>query len=176
MSIVNLNGLSVSENSLRRARKIVENKPQNGRKSIDDVLASLRQMKPGWNISMSSADWGEGFRNIEIGSGVLNRMAECSETMVRYKALILDLEDVVPELEEWAENNEGESLQFRIILDGNGITKAEGLVRTLLGGEKRTTFELNTNANSWSSLIQQKLEALQQGRAENAEGERSWLG
>lgn len=174
MSGVNLRGLTVSECSYRRARKIVDNKPW-GRKTVGDVLASLRKMKPGWNISSSSNNWDEGFRNIEIDVDVLKRMAEDPETMVRYKALILDLEDVVPKLEEWAEQNEGKALDFGIYLDQNGILKAKGIVRTLMGGEISTVFELPDNRPTWTELIQQKLESLREGRVEDAAGKKSWM-
>jgi len=175
MSIINLGGLSVSESAYRRARKLVENKLE-GRKSANDVLASLRQMMPGWNISTSSSNWGEGFRNIEIDNATLNRMANDPEAMVRYKALILDLEDVVPALEEWAQYNKGQSLEFGFMLEANGTLRALGIVRTLLGGELRTLFDLPNDRPTWETLITQKLEALQQGRTEDADGSQSWMG
>ena len=176
MSIVDLGGLSVSESAYRRARQIVESKPEGGRKSANDVLASLRQMMPGWNISTSSSNWGEGFRNIEIDSGILNRMAEDPETMIRYKALILDLEDTVPALEAWAQQNEGPPLNFGITIDANGNSRALAIVKTLMGSEMRTTFDLPNDRPSWAALISQKLEALIQGQAEDVDGSRSWLG
>jgi hypothetical protein len=175
LSIVNLGGLSVTENSYRRARNIVENRTEGGRQSANDVLASLRQMMPGWNISTSSSNWGEGFRNIEIDSATLNRMAEDPEEMIRYKALILDLEDAVPVLEEWAQQNEGQSLEFGIFLDENGA-RAVGIMRALLGGEMRTYFELPNDRPAWPEIIRQKLEALREGQAQDADGTRSWLG
>jgi len=177
MSIVNVGGLSVSKNSYRRAREIVDNKPEGGKKTAADVLASIRQMKPGWNISTISDNWGPGVRNLQIGSGILERMAEDPEAMIRYKALILDLEELVPELEEWARQNEGSTLEFRITLDSD-TTRAMAVVRTLLGSEMRTTVELPSNGTgtSWADLIRQKLDNLREGQAEDAYGERSWLG
>ena len=178
LSIVNLSGLSVSESSYRRARQIVENKQQQGgKKTADSVLASIRQMKPGWVVDTHSGNWRPGVRNLEISPNVLSRMAEDPEVMVKYKAMILDLEDLVPELEEWAQQNEGKSLEFKITLDANGMSKAVGIVRTLMGGEMRTTFELPNNERAtWSDLIRQKLDSLVEGRAEDANGERSWVG
>lgn len=173
MSMVNLNGLSVSESSYRRARQIVEKRPEGGRKSANDVLASLRQMMPGWNISTSSSNWGEGFRNIEISSSTLNRMAEDPEAMVRYKALILDLEDAVPAIEEWKQQNPGKSLEFGLSFEGNDTIRALAMVRTLLGGEYNTHFELPNDSPVWESLIRQKIDSL--GTGEDA-GSRSWLG
>ncbi|MCL2398437.1 MAG: hypothetical protein FWC91_01670 [Defluviitaleaceae bacterium] len=175
MSVVNLGGLSVSKNSYRRARQIVENKQGGTKKTAADVLASLRQMKPGWTIDTSSSNWGPGVRNLEICSDILNRMAEDPDAMVKYKAFILDLEDLVPELEKWAQQNEGKSLDFKFVLDTDG-TRAISMVKTLLGGEKRTTFELPNDGSSWAELINQKLAALNEGRAESADGSSSWLG
>ena len=175
MSVINLGGLSVSESSYRRARKIVEN--NNEKKTAKDVLASLRQMKPGWNIyDSASGNWGAGFRNLEICPRILNRMAEDPEAMVKYKALILDLEDAIPALEEWAEQNGGKSLEFRFMLDTNGTTKAKGIVRNLMGGEMSTTFNLSNDRLTWADLISQKIEALNEGRSEGADGSNSWLG
>ncbi|MDR2168334.1 MAG: DUF6033 family protein [Clostridiales bacterium] len=169
MAVVNLGGLSVTESSYRKARGIVENKAGGGRKSAGDVLSSLRSMMPGWNISTSSANWGEGFRNIEIDVNTLNRMARDPEAMVRYKALILDLEGVVPSLEEWAAQNPDaeKSFEFGITMALDGMVTAVAMMRTLLGAETRTTFELPSDRASWAELITQKLNALNEGRAEN---------
>jgi len=176
MSIVNLNGLSVSKNSYNRARQIVDNKPQGTRKSASDVLSSLRSMMPDWNISTSSDNWGEGARNIEITERTLELMARDPEAMVRYKALILDLEDAVAPLEDWKQQNEGKFLEFGIVTDTEG-NQAMGLVRTLIGGETRTTFDLTpSNKPIWAQLIQQKINALSSGQVEDAEGGRSWIG
>lgn len=176
MSMMNLGGLAVSESSYRRARQLVENKQDGGRRTASSVLSSLRQMKPNWTISTSSNDWGDGFRNIEISNSVLNRMAEDPEAMIRYKAMILDLEDVIPELEEWQAQNPGQSLEFGLSFADNGETQAMAIVRTLMGGQIRTVFDLPDDRPSWADLIQQKLEALQQGQTQDAYGSTSWQG
>lgn len=176
MSVINLGGLAVTENSYRKARQLVEDRQGGGRKTANDVLASLREMKPGWTISTSSNDWGEGFRNIEISSNTLNRMANDPEMMIRYKAMILDLEEVVPELEEWKAENPGQSFEFGLAFGANGETQAQAIVRTLMGGQIRTTFELPDDRPSWADLIEQKLESLRQGQTEDAYGETSWQG
>ena len=180
MSIVNLKGLAVSENSYRRARQIVEEKqkPEGGRKSANEVLSSLRNMMPGWTITTNARDWGNGMRNIEISESILDRMAEDPEAMVRFKALILDLEDKVPELEEWAQQNYGRTLEFGITWDPDGSsTRAMGIVRTLMGADIRTNFELsNSDTTTWADMIRQKLEALSEGQVQDADGSRSWIG
>ena len=177
MSVINLNGLAVSKNSYQRARKIVDNKQEGANKTGKDVLNSLRKMMPGWTIETSSANWSEGFRNIEICEIILDRMANCPESMVRYKALIFDYEDMVPELEEWARQNEGKSLEFGITIDANGVAKAEAIVRTLMGGEVRTVFDLTPDDKpTWADLIRQKLDSLNEGQIEEADGSKSWVG
>ena len=174
MSIVNLNGISVSKASYQRAREIVENKPATGRKSANDVLDFLRKKLPGWNISTSSRDWGEGFRNIEISHGVLRRMAENPEDMIKYKAIILDYKELVPELEEWQQQNPDVALQFGFEFDEEGNTRALAIVKTLLNSGTQTTFELPSNRSSWIDTIREKLDALNEGRVEDANGVRSW--
>jgi len=181
MSIINLAGLSVSENSYRRARAIVEKKRENSKdgkpvkKTAEDVLASIRQMKPGWTVSTTDSEWGPGARNLQIGTGILERMAEDPEAMIRYKALILDLEELVPQIEEWKEQNEGKELDLKITVDENGV-RAMAKVRTLLGAEMNTSFKLPTDGTSWADLIRQKLDALSEGQTEDADGSKSWQG
>lgn len=180
MSIVNIKGLNVSENSYRRARKIVEEKRNNRdektEKTADDVLASIREMKPGWTIGTEpNHNWQAGARNIEISQNVLERMAEDPEAMVKFKALILDLEDLVPAIEEWMENNEGQSLEFKFSLEDAGTTRAVALVRGLMGGEVRSTFELPSNSErSWADLIREKLDSMNSGQSEDEFGNKYW--
>ncbi|MCL1843454.1 MAG: hypothetical protein FWF79_06545 [Defluviitaleaceae bacterium] len=159
MSIITLTGLAVSESSYRRARQIVEDRPQSERKSASDVLASLRQMMPGWTITTSASEWSEGGRNVEISERTLQRMAEDPDAMVRYKALLLDLEDFAPELEQWKQENPGMSLELGLIADENGM-RGMAIVRTLLGGETRTTFDLPSDRLTWAELFRQKVDAL----------------
>jgi hypothetical protein len=175
MGMVRLGALNVTQASYNRAREIVDNKPKGEKKTAEDVLASLRKMKPGWTISTTSADWTKGVRNIEIDYDVLERMAEDPETMVKFKALILDLEDAVPALEEWLKENPGTSMTFAFDIAANGNLKAVALLRTLMGQEVRTAFELYDDKTTWSGMIKQKLDALAQGQVEDAEGNRSWV-
>ena len=172
MGIINLNGLSVTESSYRRARQIVEDRPQ-ARKSSSEVLDSLRQMMPGWTITTSASEWGNGARNIEISQRTLERMAEDPDAMVRYKALILDLDDAVPALEEWKRQNPGQYIEFGLMFNNDNI-QGRGMVRTLLGGEAETVFDLPANNMSlWANLIMQKLDSLAEGQVTDAEGTRS---
>jgi len=174
LSIVNLSGLAVTEASYRRARQIVDEK-QGTRKSANEVLESLRSMMPGWNISTSSSNWGEGARNIEISQQTLENMANDPEAMVRYKALILDLEEAVPGLEEWKAQNPGKYLEFGLAF-GDDANRGVGLIRDLLGAETRTEFELPAHKQAWAELISQKLEMLNEGRSDNTQdGYYNWL-
>jgi len=176
MSIMNLSGLSVTESSYRRARQIVDERPSGTRKSGSEVLASLRQMMPGWTITTSASQWGNGARNIEISERTLERMGEDPEAMVRYKALILDLDDAVPAIEEWKRENPGRYFEFGLMFD-NDTVRGNGMVRTLLGGEAQETFDLtSTDVSLWANLIRQKLDSLAVGQVTDTEGTRSWLG
>ena len=184
MSMVQLGALQVTQTSYNRAREIVNNRPQGTRKTTSDVLESLRKMMPGWTISTSKSDWTEGVRNIEIDYDVLERMAENPDTMVKFKALIMDLEDVVPDLERWSEENPGYSMTFGFEMAQNGALRAIALVESLLGGPPiRTVFDLprnegpqaESNQGTWASIINQQLEALAQGRVQDEEGNRSWV-
>jgi hypothetical protein len=175
MSTVRLGGVTVSEASFNRAREIVNNKPRTGKMSTNDVLESLRQMMPGWTISTSSNDWGEGFRNIEICHDILREMAEDPSAMKKYKALLLDFEDAVPALEEWSLQNEGQSIQFGISIDSAGNISSLAVIRTLMGAETRTVFDLPDGKSSWTEVIMQKLGALNSGQADGADSSVSWI-
>ena len=174
MGMVKVGGIAVTQTSYNKAREIVNNKPE-GKKTKEGVLESLRKMMPGWTIGTSDTEWGPGVRNIEIDEGVLQKMIDDPEAMVKYKALILDLEEAVPALEQWAKENEGSSLEFRIHIAANGQLQAIGIMKALFGEEIRTEFELPTDKNTWLSFIQQKMDALKQGRVEDAEGNKSWV-
>ncbi|MCL2224077.1 MAG: DUF6033 family protein [Defluviitaleaceae bacterium] len=173
MGMVNLGGLSVTESSYRRARQIVDDKPRGERKSANEVLNSLREMMPGWNISTSSSNWGEGARNIEISADTLERMARDPEAMVRYKALILDLEDAVPALEEWKQQNPGRYLEFGLSFEEEN-TRAIATIRTLMG-EDQTEFDLPNDKSLWAELITQKLNSLNENLNDNPDGSQSWI-
>lgn len=175
MSMVQLGAFNVSRSSYTKAREIVNDKPKGTRKSTDEVLASLRKMMPGWTISTNKADWTEGVRNIEIDEETLQRMADDPETMVKFKAIILDLEEAVPHLERWKEENPDSQMTFSFELLENGQLQAIALLKTLFGQEVETTFEMPTDRNTWSGLFNGKLNALAQGRVEDADGNRSWV-
>jgi len=184
MSMVQLGALQVSQTSYNRAREIVNNRPQGTRKSTDEVLESLRKMMPGWTISTSKADWTEGVRNIEIDYRVLERMAEDPDTMVKFKALIMDLEDAVPDMEQWTEENPGYSMTFGFEMAQNGALRAIAIVEALMGGPQiRTVFDLprnegsqaESNQGTWASMISQQLAALAEGRVYDEDGNRSWV-
>jgi hypothetical protein len=174
--MANVSGIFNPGSSLGKVAKAAPNKPEGGIKTAGDVLAYLREMMPGWTITTRASEWGEGVRNIEIDERILQKMADDPEAMVKFKALILDLEEAVPALEEWAAENEGKSLEFGFHIAANGQIQAIGIMRALLGGPPvRTVFELPEDKNTWLGFIQQKLDALAQGRVEDAEGNRSWV-
>ena len=176
MATIQLGGLTVTKNSYQRARKLVEARTEGGKKSNTDVLNALRYMMPGWNISTSCKNWGEGLRNIEIDDETLRRMAEDPEEMIKFKALILDLEEKVPELEAWKAET-GKSFEFGLMFNENGECRALGLFRTLLGNNIKTTFELSENQSTWGDLIREKMEAMLEGKkVEEADGSNSWIG
>ena len=175
MSMVNFSGLSVSESSLRRARRVVEERPAGSIRTADDVLESLRKMMPGWTITTSSSEWVEGFRNIEIDRDILQQMADDPEKMAAYKALILDIAETAPELEEWGRQNPGQTIEFGVALAADGTVTALAIVRTLMGGEINTTFELPDDRSTWSDFIRERLDGLTRGEVEDAYGNRSWL-
>jgi len=175
MTVTNLSGLSTMESSSTKVRHIGDNKQEGGKKTADDILASLREMMPGWTITTSSADWGEGYRNIEIDREILQRMADDPKEMEKYKNLILSLENTVPELEKWGQENPGLSIELGISLDAKGNISALAVVKTLMGTEKTTAFELPRDKSSWAEIIREKLEALNQGQAEDIYGSKSWI-
>ena len=175
MAISNISGPSIQVGSPVKAKQTVENKPEGGKKTVDDVLASLRDLMPGWTIATSTTEWGEGFRNIQIDREILQRMADDPKEMEKYKSLILELKDAVPELEKWAQENPGQSLLFELSLNADGKVTSLSIVKTLLGAETRTTFDLPEERSSWAELIREKLDALNQGQVEDAYGSKSWI-
>ena len=175
MTMANISTLSTVGSAPARARQVAENKPEGGKKTADDVLASLREMMPGWTITTNSADWGEGFRNIEIDRSILQRMADDPREMEKYKALILDLENSVTELEKWGQENPDQSIVLGITMDANGNVKALAVIKTLMGIEKRTEFELPSDRQTWAEIIRERLDALNQGQVEDVYGSKSWI-
>ena len=175
MSSSNIGGLSTQANSPVNAKQPVDNKSSGGKKTVDDVLATLRELMPGWTISTTTADWGEGFRNIQIDKEILQRMADDPKEMEKYKAIILDLEQAASALEKWENDNPGQSIIFELSLNENGEVTAMSIVKTLLGTETRSVFELPEERSSLIEYIKQKIEALNQGQVEDAFGSKSWI-
>jgi len=170
-----LRGAAAPESAPVRAKKAEESKPEGVIKTADDVLDYLREMMPGWTITTSSADWSEGYRNIEISRDILQSMADDPKEMEKYKSLILGLEQTVSELEKWGLENPGQSIELGVSLDAQGNATALAVVKTLMGAEIRTSFDLPGDKSSWAELIRQKLEALYQGKVEDANGAVSWI-
>ena len=175
MTMANLEGALAPVSAPVKAKKVEGSKPEGGIKTADDVLEYLRNMMPGWTITTSSADWSEGFRNIEIDREILQSMADDPREMEKYKSLILALEKTIPELEKWGLENPGQSIEFGITMDAQGNATALAVIKTLMGAEKRTSFDLPGDKSSWAEYIRQKLEALCQGRVEDANGTMSWI-
>jgi len=174
MNTSNISGASTA-NSAVKAKQVANNKPEGGKKTADDVLNTLREMMPGWTISTSTADWGEGFRNIQIDREILQRMADDPKEFEKYKNIILGFEEMVPDLEKWGQENPGQSLVFQLSFDKAGNATSMSIVKTLLGVETKTTFDLPEDKLSWADIIRQKIEALNQGQVEDAFGSKSWI-
>ena len=175
MTTANLSGLPATGSSAVKTGQITSHKTGGGRKSADDVLAYLRELMPGWTITTSSADWGEGFRNIEIDRDILQRMADDPAEMEKYKNLLLSFEDTVTELEKWGQENPGHSIILGFAVDAEGNTSATAVIKTLMGTETSTAFSLSGDRSTWADIIRERLEALDQGKVEDAFGSKSWM-
>ena len=181
-AIVNLGRFSVTENSYRRAREMSAARTANTgntatRKTAQDVLNIIREAKPGWVVDTTTANWQPGARNLQIGHGILERMANDPEAMVQYKAFILDLEYAADEIEAWQAENPDYQLTFNFNLALDQAAQAVATVRTLLGQETRSSFEVSSeNRASWQDFISQKLDSIAAGRVEEADGSQSWAG
>ena len=175
MSMTNISGSSTQASSSVNSKQPVS-KHDGGKKSADDVLASLRDLMPGWTISTSTTDWGEGFRNIQIDPAILERMANDPKEFEKYKALILSFEDMVEALEKWGSENPGQSLVFQISSNSEDGELSVSIIKTMLDGiEARTEFNLSDDRQSWADIIRERVEALLQGQVEDATGAKSWL-
>jgi len=175
MSISNIAAASVTQSAFQRTNQVSGNRTENGRRTADDVLETLRGLMPGWTITTSSDDWSEGNRNIEIDQRILERMARDPEVMERYKNLVLSLGETAPEIEAWAEENPGRLIELGFSIDESGAVTAMALVRTLMGNEVSTTFELPSDRSTWAETIRERLDALSQGQVQDEYGSRSWI-
>ena len=50
MSTTNISGAPAQASSMVNSKNTVSNKNDGGKKSVDDVLATLRELMPGWTI------------------------------------------------------------------------------------------------------------------------------
>jgi len=176
MSTSNITGAPAQASSSVNTKQPVSNKNDGGKKSVDDVLNSLRDLMPGWTISTTTADWGEGFRNLQIDPAILERMANDPKEFEKYKALILSFEDMVEDLEKWGSENPGQSLVFQVSLNSEDGTTSMSIVRTMLDGiETRTEFNMPEDRQSWADIIRERVDALLQGQVEDTSGAKSWL-
>ena len=174
MSMTNISGSSTQASSSVNSKQPA-NKNEGGKKTADDVLAALRDLMPGWTISTTTADWGEGFRNIQIDPAILERMANDPKEFEKYKAMILEFENVVGDLEKWGQENPGQSIIFQLSLDAAGKATSLSIVKTLMGAETRTAFDLPEGRETWADIIRDRVEALIQGKFEEADGSKSWI-
>jgi len=175
MNTTNISGHPVQVNSSTNIKKTSESKPEGGKKTVDDVLASLREMMPGWTISTSTAEWGDGFRNIQIDYDILQQMADDPKEMEKYKALVQDLENVITEAEKWGEEKPGQSIMFDVSLDAKGGATSLSIVKMLMGMESRTTFELPEDKSTWADLIRERLDDFVKGGIDDGSGSKSWV-
>ena len=84
MTTANIHGRSDLRSYPVSAKQIPSRETENDNKTTDDVLDSLRKLMPGWTISTSTADWGEGVRNIQIDRDILQEMADDPKAMEKY--------------------------------------------------------------------------------------------
>jgi len=173
-NVSGLAGVTANANAFKATHTNKTSQTQNNeRRTADDVLASLREMMPGWNISTSTADWGEGFRNIQIDRDILERMANDPAEMERVTSMIREFESAVPELERWQEENPGQSLIINMMLDENGNTSMSASIRTLLGVETSTPFDMSQP--SWLEDLMKQLGSMSQGHGATGDDQsRSW--
>jgi len=172
--MTNISGSSAQANAVN-AKQPVSSKNEGGKKSVDDVLATLRDMMPGWTISSTTADWGPGHRNIQIDRDILQRMADDPKEFEKYKTLIMGFENMVDDMEKWSNENPGSSLVFQISLDNAGGVTSMSIIKTLMGVETRTEFELPSDVQSWIDIIRDRVDALMQGQVEDVTGAKSWV-
>ena len=142
-----------------------------GQMTTSDVLDKLRGMMPGWVIN---GDWQSGFRNIQIDQSVLERMASDPAEFDRVMEIIRGFEELVPELEKWAEQNPGKSLLLSFNTDEDGATSLIARMRDLTGNVRSATVGAGDIA-AWRENLQQILESFSREteepeNANNSEG------
>lgn len=169
-SISGLGNAKLQMASLQKSTKA--NEASSGKKTAQDVLQTLREKMPGWNISTTTADWGEGFRNIQIDKDILEKMANDPREMERVTNMLKEFEQAVPQLEQWQKENPDKSLIFNMTLDKSGNVAGMATLKTLLGAE--SNIEIDLSSSSWSENLLQKLGGLTQGQLNPATQSRSW--
>ena len=174
MTTANIDGHSALRNSPISAKQVAPQKTETDKKTVDDVLDSLRKMMLGWTISTSTADWGEGVRNIQIDQDILERMANDPREMERVKSLIREFESAASELEQWKQQNPGQSFEIGISLDTDGNARALIALKTLMGDERSTAFDLPNDRTTWADFMRQTLDALNQGKIGDVSESRNW--
>jgi hypothetical protein len=153
MNMVQINGQNHSKASYLRARQIVNNKPEGSIVTKNDVLASIKNIMPGWNVSAVAAPFqGNGPFNIAIHPDVLQRAANDPEALVELKTRVLDTFKFAAPLPAGAE-----ARGVVIGADGGG----RGWIRGKSGnGEtQRAVTDLPRNRpEDWTEILLKKLE------------------
>ena len=159
---VNINGSWVTQASYQRARSLVKEREEGGRNSGNNVLASLRQAMPGWNISTNMQPFsGTGIQNIAIHPSMLRKAANDPDEMVRLKALVMDSEKANSSLGAWARQSGSQVISNGFIIDADGNTKSWGKSISRTGPERRSILDLpQNNRPSWAELMRKHLDSL----------------
>ena len=149
--IVNANGSYVSEASYLRARRIVADRADGSINCKNDVLASLREMVPRWNITTITAPFhGTGHFNMGIHPDMLSRAANDPDELIRLKALMLDADKmrIIP----------GKADVSGMIIYADGGGSAWGKT-TSNGEETSATVRIPRNrSQEWAEILLEKLE------------------
>jgi len=176
MSVVHLGigGGAVSKASYHRARELVGNLPQDGRNQ--NIMSTMNQL-----FGANST------RSLTIHPSVLQRMADDPDMMIRYTALVLDMEEAATNFERMVSSIPG----ARLVSHGYTIN-ADGFINSVtsiqlpsIGGQNQSSFELPEDEEeryTWAELMRQHLESLlsengeyQTQRLEIENATRTWL-
>ena len=181
MSNVNINGSWVSPASYQKARNLAASKAESGNTSARSILGSIRQMVPGLNISTNTEPFGSsGLNNLGIHPNVLRKMENDPEEMVRFKALILDVEEAFRHHDRLSQSQGMNVVARGLIIDADGNTSGWSIVQSANGGpDRRNVVDLNNNDGlSVFERMRLILEELAEKRAEREaeDSSRSWVG
>ena len=170
MSVANILGTVVSQNSYQRARASVANM-QGGNLRSGDALSMVQQFVQGTNVSTNTSPFsGSGTANLGIHPAMLRKAANDPEQMVRLKALAMDISEAQAASTRALESRGITVIARGAIIHEDGSSSGWSITRSPdLRGERRSQFQLpESDRQSWVEIMRENIERAMEN------GSRGW--